>query len=112
MRCSLGRHREEATLQVSDEELVEVVLHDLADAIGLSVRPVDSPRPALGRGAAAVRRGPPRPGSPRSGARSRAARAGGLRLGVRRRRASPPASPPPTWPPPRSSATSRTAADR
>ena len=42
MRCSLGRHREEATLQVSDEELVEVVLHDLADAIGLSVRPAET----------------------------------------------------------------------
>ena len=42
MRCSIGRHREEATLQVSDEELVEVVLHDLADAIGLSVRPAET----------------------------------------------------------------------
>jgi oxygen-dependent protoporphyrinogen oxidase len=42
MRCSLGRHREEKTLQVSDEELVEVALRDLADAIGLSVRPADS----------------------------------------------------------------------
>ncbi len=42
MRCSLGRHREERTLQVSDEELVELALRDLADAIGLSVRPVDS----------------------------------------------------------------------
>ncbi|MEO7351895.1 MAG: protoporphyrinogen oxidase [Marmoricola sp.] len=42
MRCSLGRHREEATLQVSDEELVEIALGDLTDAIGLSVRPVDS----------------------------------------------------------------------
>ena len=42
MRCSIGRHREEATLQVSDEELVEVVLKDLTDAIGLSVRPADT----------------------------------------------------------------------
>jgi oxygen-dependent protoporphyrinogen oxidase len=42
MRCSIGRHREEATLHVSDEELVEVVLHDLTDAIGLSVRPADT----------------------------------------------------------------------
>jgi oxygen-dependent protoporphyrinogen oxidase len=42
MRCSLGRHREEQTLQVSDEELVEIALRDLADAIGLSVRPVDA----------------------------------------------------------------------
>ena len=42
MRCSLGRHREEHQLQKSDPELVEVALHDLADAIGLSVRPVDA----------------------------------------------------------------------
>jgi oxygen-dependent protoporphyrinogen oxidase len=42
MRCSLGRHREEQALQRTDEELVEIALHDLADAIGLSVRPVDS----------------------------------------------------------------------
>ncbi len=42
MRCSLGRHREERILQVSDEELVQTALSDLADAIGLSVRPVDS----------------------------------------------------------------------
>ena len=42
MRCSLGRHREEHQLQRTDEELVEVALHDLADAIGLSVRPVDA----------------------------------------------------------------------
>ncbi|MCW2849801.1 MAG: protoporphyrinogen oxidase, partial [Marmoricola sp.] len=41
LRCSLGRHREEQTLQVSDEGLVELALTDLADAIGLSVRPVD-----------------------------------------------------------------------
>ncbi len=41
MRCSIGRHREERTLQVDDEELVEVALRDLCDAIGLSVRPVD-----------------------------------------------------------------------
>jgi protoporphyrinogen/coproporphyrinogen III oxidase len=42
MRCSLGRHREEHQLQKTDEELVDVALHDLADAIGLSVRPIDS----------------------------------------------------------------------
>lgn len=41
MRCSLGRHRDEHQLQVSDEELVEIALTDLADAIGLSVRPID-----------------------------------------------------------------------
>ncbi|MFL6023049.1 MAG: protoporphyrinogen oxidase [Marmoricola sp.] len=42
MRCSLGRHREEHQLQASDEELVELALGDLADAIGLSVRPIDT----------------------------------------------------------------------
>jgi protoporphyrinogen/coproporphyrinogen III oxidase len=41
LRCSVGRHREERLLQRSDEELVELALEDLADAIGLSVRPVD-----------------------------------------------------------------------
>lgn len=42
MRCSLGRHREEHQLQATDEELVDLALHDLADAIGLSVRPIDT----------------------------------------------------------------------
>jgi oxygen-dependent protoporphyrinogen oxidase len=42
MRCSLGRHREEHQLQKADEELVDIALADLADAIGLSVRPVDA----------------------------------------------------------------------
>jgi oxygen-dependent protoporphyrinogen oxidase len=42
MRCSLGRHREEHQLQKTDDELVEVALDDLADAIGISVRPVDA----------------------------------------------------------------------
>ncbi len=42
MRCSVGRHHEEATLQRSDPELVQLALEDLADAIGLSVRPVDA----------------------------------------------------------------------
>jgi oxygen-dependent protoporphyrinogen oxidase len=42
LRTSLGRHREEAALQATDEELVERSVHDLSDAIGLSVRPLDS----------------------------------------------------------------------
>ncbi len=42
MRCSLGRHREEHQLQATDDELVQVALDDLADAIGLSVRPIDT----------------------------------------------------------------------
>jgi len=41
LRTSLGRHREEAVLQRSDEELVAVSLGDLADAVGLTARPVD-----------------------------------------------------------------------
>jgi len=42
LRTSLGRHREEAALQATDEELVQRSVHDLADAIGLSVLPIDS----------------------------------------------------------------------
>ncbi len=42
MRCSLGRHREEHQLQQDDDELVQLALVDLADAIGLSVRPIDT----------------------------------------------------------------------
>lgn len=42
LRCSIGRHREEHVLQVPDEELVGAALRDLADAVGLSVLPVDS----------------------------------------------------------------------
>jgi oxygen-dependent protoporphyrinogen oxidase len=41
LRTSLGRHREEAVLQRSDEELVAVSLADLAEAAGLTARPVD-----------------------------------------------------------------------
>ncbi len=42
MRCSVGRHREEEALQRPDEEIVQLALEDLADAVGLSVRPVDA----------------------------------------------------------------------
>ena len=42
LRCSIGRHREEELLQRPDEEVVQLALEDLADAIGLSVRPVDA----------------------------------------------------------------------
>ncbi len=41
MRTSIGRHREETQLQVTDEELVERSLVDLRAAIGLTARPVD-----------------------------------------------------------------------
>jgi protoporphyrinogen/coproporphyrinogen III oxidase len=41
LRCSIGRHHEEQVLQRPDEELVEAAVEDLADAIGLCVRPVD-----------------------------------------------------------------------
>ncbi len=41
MRCSVGRHRVERTLQADDAELAEVALADLSAAVGLSVRPVD-----------------------------------------------------------------------
>ena len=42
LRCSIGRHREEAVLQRSDEELVALALADLGDAIGLRAVPVDA----------------------------------------------------------------------
>ncbi len=42
LRTSLGRHREEATLQVPDEELVRLSLVDLAAAVGLQATPVDA----------------------------------------------------------------------
>jgi protoporphyrinogen/coproporphyrinogen III oxidase len=41
MRASVGRHGEEQVLQRADEELVERVLLDLGDAVGLMGRPVD-----------------------------------------------------------------------
>jgi protoporphyrinogen/coproporphyrinogen III oxidase len=42
LRTSLGRHREEAALQATDEELVAASLADLQDAIGASEEPVDT----------------------------------------------------------------------
>ncbi|HEU4336561.1 MAG TPA: protoporphyrinogen oxidase, partial [Nocardioides sp.] len=42
LRTSLGRHREEATLQASDEGLVRVSLADLAAIAGISAPPVDT----------------------------------------------------------------------
>jgi protoporphyrinogen/coproporphyrinogen III oxidase len=35
LRCSIGRHREEATLQREDVELVDLAMADLHDAVGL-----------------------------------------------------------------------------
>jgi oxygen-dependent protoporphyrinogen oxidase len=42
LRTSLGRHREEATLQATDDELVAWSLADLRDAVGLAADPVDT----------------------------------------------------------------------
>ncbi|MCW2853221.1 MAG: protoporphyrinogen oxidase [Nocardioides sp.] len=42
VRTSLGRHGDEVALQASDEELVAASLADLADAVGLTARPVDT----------------------------------------------------------------------
>ena len=42
LRTSLGRHREERTLQVPDEDLVAASRADLRAALGLSARPVDA----------------------------------------------------------------------
>ena len=42
LRCSIGRHRDEAVLHRSDDELVTLALADLGDAIGLRAVPVDA----------------------------------------------------------------------
>lgn len=42
LRTSLGRHREEAALQVPDEELVATSLADLRDAVGITAAPADA----------------------------------------------------------------------
>ncbi|MCW2792326.1 MAG: protoporphyrinogen oxidase [Nocardioides sp.] len=42
LRTSLGRHREATALQAADEELVAASLADLALAVGLAARPVDT----------------------------------------------------------------------
>jgi oxygen-dependent protoporphyrinogen oxidase len=42
LRASIGRHREEASLQASDEELVAHVVSDLTTATGQEIRPVDA----------------------------------------------------------------------
>ncbi len=42
LRTSIGRHREEKALQVTDDELVAASLSDLRDALGLSAPPVDT----------------------------------------------------------------------
>jgi oxygen-dependent protoporphyrinogen oxidase len=42
LRTSLGRHREEATLQAGDEGLVRVSLADLAAMAGITALPVDT----------------------------------------------------------------------
>ncbi len=42
LRASMGRHREEQTLQRDDDELVRLALADLGRALGGEVRPVDT----------------------------------------------------------------------
>jgi oxygen-dependent protoporphyrinogen oxidase len=42
LRASIGRHREEASLQAPDEELVAQVVADLSLATGQQLRPVDA----------------------------------------------------------------------
>jgi oxygen-dependent protoporphyrinogen oxidase len=42
IRCSVGRHRDEAALQRSDGELVEEAARELGDASGLTARPLDA----------------------------------------------------------------------
>jgi oxygen-dependent protoporphyrinogen oxidase len=42
LRASIGRHREQADLQHEDRELVNTVLAELTDAIGVTGPPVDA----------------------------------------------------------------------
>ncbi|HEX6234333.1 MAG TPA: protoporphyrinogen oxidase [Jiangellaceae bacterium] len=42
LRASVGRHRQVDELQRPDDELVDLVLADLADAVGLAGRPVEA----------------------------------------------------------------------
>jgi protoporphyrinogen/coproporphyrinogen III oxidase len=42
LRASLGRHRDEAELQHDDAELVQSVMVELGEAVGVTGRPVDS----------------------------------------------------------------------
>jgi oxygen-dependent protoporphyrinogen oxidase len=42
LRASVGRHRQAGELQRSDDEIVDGVLADLADAVGLAGRPVEA----------------------------------------------------------------------
>jgi len=41
LRTSVGRHREEASLQLPDDALVDASVAELGDAVGLRARPVD-----------------------------------------------------------------------
>jgi len=41
LRCSIGRHGEEHTLQADDATLADRALRDLGDAVGVTSRPVD-----------------------------------------------------------------------
>ena len=52
------------SLQRADADLVALAVADLADLTGRPVRPLAAPGDPLGRRAAAVRGGPPRPGRP------------------------------------------------
>jgi oxygen-dependent protoporphyrinogen oxidase len=42
LRASIGRHRDQADLQREDQELVNTVLTELAEATGVTGRPIDS----------------------------------------------------------------------
>jgi oxygen-dependent protoporphyrinogen oxidase len=42
LRASIGRHRDQADLQREDQELVNTVLTELAEAMGVTGRPIDS----------------------------------------------------------------------
>ena len=100
LRASVGRHREEASLQRSDDELVDVALADLRTVLGAEVPdPVAAHVQRWGGGLPQYAVGPPF--APRAHPRA-AAGARAVRGGIRRRRASRPASRPGGRPPGRS----------
>ena len=73
LRTSLGRHREESSLQRTDQELVEVSWSTWPPCGPADRCAHRRTRAEMGWRTSAVRRGPPRPGGPDPGRRSRIA---------------------------------------
>ena len=86
VRVSCGHRDDPSPVDLADDELLGVVLRDLADGAGRSARPVRGPDLALPRRLPPVRRRPPRP---RGRGRGRAPRSRTRRRGRRRGAAGP-----------------------